>query len=128
MKKKRIAIYKKYGITVQLDLDFQTEEELFRKLDDIAIHAGILPGNISVFTLGTKEQMNEGYVYFCPRCGKYHPEGIKPIWELLYQKDDDEDLVEAGQYKVLTIDCQHCVDEFYINSKTFQNEVIVEEY
>lgn len=121
--KQRIAIYTKKGITTRIEYNPITDEQFEKNLTNISTSKGIEKDSILTYTLGDEDEMENGNLYFCPRCGHHNEYAYEPDLRMFYAKDKETDeLKEAGYYKFVTIDCSGCDETFEIHSKKMDED------
>lgn len=124
--KKRIAVIHTKGTMVKFNFDYLTEAEFEKSLDEIAEKYNYVKEDIMRYTLGTKEEMEDGNLYFCPKCGNYESSGFKPAIRLLTVLKPNEtegtSMETVAYEKYLEINCFHCESEFEIATEQFLEE------
>lgn len=121
--KKRIAMVKKDGVMMKLEYKFLTDEEFEKCLDELSKKTNVDVGSIITYDLGTRDDVEEGTMYFCPKCGEYNEFGHEPNVREFYQKDPETGkLKPAGYHKNLTLECYSCDETFEIYTEQFEKE------
>lgn len=122
-KKKRILIFKKGGLTTRFDYTFLDDIEFDSILKELATKLNVDKNDIISYTLGNKDETEEGVVHFCPKCGTYNEYGYAPEVNQYYKIDkESNEFKAAGFYKTLDIDCPNCNENFNINTAQFEEE------
>lgn len=121
-KKRRVALYQKKGVQARLEYPYITDDEFDKSIKELAAKMGIDPASVVTYTLGTKDEMEEGTLYFCPRCGTKHHDGIEPTTSMFLKQGKDGAMTTAGYYKMLVMDSYCCNEEFEIHTDKWAEE------
>lgn len=119
--KKRIAIIKKEGMTMKMEYSYLTDVEFEKSLAEVSKKMNVSPDSILTYTLGTQEEMEDGMMYFCPRCGEYNEYGYEPELHLYYRTEGDVS-GPAGYFKDVQVNCTSCDDTFRLTNQKMEDE------
>lgn len=119
-KKKRIAIAKKNGLTMKLEFEYVTDQEFEDALKKHEELTKMPAEDFITYTLGAEDEMNEGTLYFCPRCGEYNEYGFEPNVTPYYNSADKK---LAGFFKRVDIECMNCDENYEIHNSRFDEDM-----
>lgn len=122
-KRKRKIITQIDTLTSTVSTDYITDEECKKMVKQYATAYKISEKQIFVFDLGTEEEVENGTMFFCPKCGSYNQYGWDPQVNQFYtQPKDGGPAVPTGYYKYVSIDCDDC-GTFELSCDKFNEEM-----
>lgn len=121
-KRKWVAIHKTEGLTVRFDYGFMTRDAVEKSLQEWATKTGKSQGDVLLYGLGTEDEEQKGYLFFCPHCGSYNEYGMEPSTRMFYRRQEDGSHKPAGYFKSTWIECTNCDDTYEVCNEQYQKE------
>jgi hypothetical protein len=122
-KKKWVALYGTGSLTIRFDYGYLTEEEVQESLQEWATKTGYDVDNVILYSIGTKEEEEEGCLFFCPRCGAHNEYGMEPSTRLFYREDKEGNTKPAGYFKSTWVECTNCDNTYEVHSDKYHEDV-----
>lgn len=127
--RKRRIIFNFDNVCMTLETDYISEEECKKMVEKHAATYKVSTKRAFVFHLGTKDEDENGTLFFCPQCGQYNEYGWDPQVNQFYTQPKEGGATKpAGYYKYVPIDCDNCGvfevvrDDFEQQMKTLSKE------